>query len=196
MNRRAFFRHTTYGLLATACGLVSTARAQQLNKRKFVIVGDGGVGKSALTIRYITNLYLGDYDPTIADFYRKQVKLAELTYLLELFDTVSQPEFDESRRASYAGADLFLICFDLANRAAFANVESRWVPEIARHAAKTPFMVVGCKSDLRGSAACVSADEALALARKLEARGYRECSAKTNDGVEPLIAAALRSTVT
>lgn len=195
MNRRTFTRQLTLGLFVTAGGLVSTARAQNPISRKFVVVGDGGVGKSALTLRYITTAYLDEYDPTIADSYRKQVKLAERTFLLELFDTVSQPEHDESRRASYTGADLFLICFDLANRATFENVESRWVSEIARHAAKTPFMVVGCKSDLRGSAACTSADEASALARKLVARGYHECSAKTNAGVEPLIAAALRSTL-
>lgn len=40
---------------------------------KIVIVGEGGVGKSALTIQFLQNEFLEDYDPTIDDNYRKQV---------------------------------------------------------------------------------------------------------------------------
>ena len=39
---------------------------------KIVIVGEGGVGKSALTIQFLQNEFLEDYDPTIEDSYRKQ----------------------------------------------------------------------------------------------------------------------------
>ena len=39
---------------------------------KTVVVGDGGVGKSALTIQFLQNEFLEDYDPTIEDSYRKQ----------------------------------------------------------------------------------------------------------------------------
>ncbi|GBM10728.1 hypothetical protein AVEN_78991-1 [Araneus ventricosus] len=39
---------------------------------KLVVVGGGGVGKSALTIRFIQSYFVTDYDPTIEDSYTKQ----------------------------------------------------------------------------------------------------------------------------
>ena len=43
-----------------------------------VVVGAGGVGKSALTIQLIQNHFVDEYDPTIEDSYRKQVRLVKL----------------------------------------------------------------------------------------------------------------------
>ena len=45
-----------------------------MTEYKLVVVGAGGVGKSALTIQLIQNHFVDEYDPTIEDSYRKQVK--------------------------------------------------------------------------------------------------------------------------
>lgn len=44
---------------------------------KLVVVGAGGVGKSALTIQLIQNHFVDEYDPTIEDSYRKQVVIGK-----------------------------------------------------------------------------------------------------------------------
>lgn len=45
-----------------------------MTEYKLVVVGAGGVGKSALTIQLIQNHFVDEYDPTIEDSYRKQVR--------------------------------------------------------------------------------------------------------------------------
>ena len=46
-----------------------------MTEYKLVVVGAGGVGKSALTIQLIQNHFVDEYDPTIEDSYRKQVQI-------------------------------------------------------------------------------------------------------------------------
>ena len=60
---------------------------------KLVVLGGGGVGKSALTIRLVTDNFLDEYDPTIEDSYRKQVMIDDETALLDILDTAGQEEF-------------------------------------------------------------------------------------------------------
>jgi len=57
------------------------------NEYKLVIVGGGGVGKSALTIQLIQGHFVDEYDPTIEDSYRKQVTIDANTCLLDILDT-------------------------------------------------------------------------------------------------------------
>ena len=52
------------------------------------------------------------------------------------------------RPLCYPDTDIFLVCFSLTSRASFENVVTKWVPEITLHCPKTPFLLVGLKSDL------------------------------------------------
>lgn len=197
MNRRTFTRTLGLGALAAAGSLASSARAQdQSANKKLVVVGDGGVGKSALTIAFVTGNFVEEYDPTIADDYRKQIKVDDRTVLLNIWDTVGQAEHDKARRESYPGTHLFLVCFDVANRDSFANARTKWQPELAQYAPGVPFVVVGCKLDLRDEGrAAVGTHEAVALAEKLGAASYHECSAKTQTGVKLVFDNAIRITL-
>ena len=44
-----------------------------MQEYKLVVLGTGGVGKSALTVQFVQNIFVERYDPTIEDSYRKQV---------------------------------------------------------------------------------------------------------------------------
>ena len=57
---------------------------QDTQEYKIVVLGGGGVGKSALTIRLVTNNFLEEYDPTIEDSYRKSVVIDEKACLLDI----------------------------------------------------------------------------------------------------------------
>eukprot|EP00121_Abeoforma_whisleri_P003625 Awhi_evm1s3259 len=63
------------------------------NTYKLVIVGGGGVGKSALTIQFIQCQFVDEYDPTIEDSYRKQSVVDGEAAHLDILDTAGQEEY-------------------------------------------------------------------------------------------------------
>jgi small GTP-binding protein len=58
-----------------------------------VVLGDGGVGKSALIMQFIQAKFIPDYDPTIEDSFRKQIIVDKKACVLEILDTAGQEEF-------------------------------------------------------------------------------------------------------
>ena len=62
-------------------------------ERKLAVLGSGAVGKSALTIRIVTNDYDEEYDPTIEDSYRVQAVIDDKHAMLNIMDTAGQDEF-------------------------------------------------------------------------------------------------------
>jgi GTPase SAR1 family protein len=64
---------------------------------------------------------------------------------------VGQEGFDKIRVLSYKGADMFIICFAISSRHSFLNAGAKWVRELSQHpdAARTPYLLVGTKCDLR-----------------------------------------------
>ena len=56
---------------------------------KIVVLGSGGVGKSALTVQFVQNIFVEKYDPTIEDSYRKQVEVEGTQVLLIYYDSFS-----------------------------------------------------------------------------------------------------------
>ena len=63
------------------------------NNFKIVILGSGGVGKSALTIRLITDNFLEEYDPTIEDSYQKTLVVNGESTQINILDTAGQEEY-------------------------------------------------------------------------------------------------------
>lgn len=49
---------------------------------KVVVLGSGGVGKSALTVQFVSGCFIEKYDPTIEDFYRKEIEVGEFVFCL------------------------------------------------------------------------------------------------------------------
>ncbi|KAJ2412090.1 RAS1 protein, partial [Coemansia sp. RSA 2531] len=66
---------------------------QLIREYKLVVVGGGGVGKSALTIQFIQSHFVDEYDPTIEDSYRKQCTIDNETAMLDVLDTAGQEEY-------------------------------------------------------------------------------------------------------
>ena len=64
---------------------------------KICVLGDGGVGKTALTIQLCSNHFVEEYDPTIEDSYRKQVAVDGVACLLDIMDTAGQEEYSALR---------------------------------------------------------------------------------------------------
>lgn len=184
MNRRDFTR--TLGAGALAASLVPALQAQDRNlHKKFVVIGDGAVGKTSLLITYATGAFPGDYVPTVFDNYSATVNVHGRRLEVGLWDTAGQDDYDRLRPLSYLQTDLFLVCYDIGRRATLARVESKWVPEIKQHAPRVPFLLVGCKVDLRDQdRGEVSTGDGLRMAEKTNALGFHECSAKIQTGLK------------
>ncbi|XP_076463905.1 cell division control protein 42 homolog [Babylonia areolata] len=117
---------------------------------KCVVVGDGGVGKTSMLIRYVNDDFLTEYKPTCFDSYSVPLDLGgDQQGTLVLVDTAGQETYDRLRTLSYYNTDVFVVCFSVADRDSYLNVRSRWVPELHSYRPGTPFLLVGTQADLR-----------------------------------------------
>ena len=69
------------------------AARTDLALHKVIMVGGGGVGKSALTLQYMYGDFVEEYDPTKADSYRKKVSLDGEECQVDILDTAGQEEY-------------------------------------------------------------------------------------------------------
>ena len=164
---------------------------------KCVSVGDGKVGKTRLLITYTTNHYVseGEFVPTITEPLANNIMVDGRVITLLLFDTLGHDDYDRLRPLSYLDTDIFLVCFSVVSPSSFNNIKERWIPEIAQHCPKTPFLLVGTQADLRDDSeqSPISVEEAVELARDLKAARYVECSALTQKGLKNVFDEAIRA---
>lgn len=153
-----------------------------MTEYKLVVVGAGGVGKSALTIQLIQNHFVDEYDPTIEDSYRKQVVIDSETCLLDILDTAGQEEYSAMRDQYMRTGEGFLCVFAVNNQKSFDDV-SQYREQIQRVKDRdsVPIVLAANKCDLPKRE--VSSQDARDMAR---ACGIPivETSAKTRQGVE------------
>eukprot|EP01084_Bolivina_argentea_P104323 186808_1 len=90
---------------------------------RIVIFGSGGVGKSALTIRLVTNSFLDEYDPTIEDSYRKSVQIDGSPALLDILDTAGQEEFSSMRDEWMREGEGFGFVYSITDKSTFEAIE-------------------------------------------------------------------------
>lgn len=144
---------------------------------KLVVLGGGGVGKSALTIRLVTDNFLDEYDPTIEDSYRKQVMIDDETALLDILDTAGQEEFSSMQDQWMRDGRGFLLVYNITSRATFDEVSILYGKILrTKDADKVPCVLVGNKCDLKDQRQ-VEYSEGLELSKKWGCAFY-ETSAK------------------
>eukprot|EP01113_Clastostelium_recurvatum_P049422 TRINITY_DN9153_c1_g1_i5.p1 TRINITY_DN9153_c1_g1~~TRINITY_DN9153_c1_g1_i5.p1 ORF type:complete len:671 (+),score=103.10 TRINITY_DN9153_c1_g1_i5:30-2015(+) len=123
--------------------------AYTMRSVKIVIVGDGAVGKTTSMIRYTVGAFPEDYVPTVFDEYSANVMYKGTIWNVGLWDTAGQEEYDRLRPLSYPQTDLFLLAYDISNKASYANISTKWYPEVKMHCPKVPLVLIGTKLDLR-----------------------------------------------
>ncbi|KAG0236959.1 Ras GTPase ras2 [Actinomortierella wolfii] len=153
---------------------------------KLVVLGDGGVGKTALTIQLCLNHFVGSpttYDPTIEDSYRKQVVIDDQSCVLEVLDTAGQEEYTALRDQWIRDGEGFLLVYSIAARSTFERIK-RFRDQITRvkDTENVPLMLVGNKCD-KLTEREVSRDEGSQMAKLLRCE-FTETSAKTCVNVE------------
>ncbi|KAI7847582.1 small GTPase superfamily [Circinella umbellata] len=158
---------------------------------KIVVLGDGGVGKTALTIQLCLNHFVETYDPTIEDSYRKQVVIDEQACVLEVLDTAGQEEYTALRDQWIRDGEGFLLVYSISSRSTFERVE-RFRDQIFRvkDINEVPLILVGNKCD-KVTEREVSREEGLQMAKRLRCE-FTETSAKTCVNVERSFYAVVR----
>jgi len=132
---------------------------------KLVVLGGGGVGKSALTIRLVTDNFLDEYDPTIEDSYRKQVMIDDETALLDILDTAGQEEFSSMQDQWMRDGQGFLLVYNIVARPTFDEVSVLYDKILrTKDLDQVPLVLVGNKCDLKDQRQ-VEYNEGSALAR-------------------------------
>ncbi|XP_045759644.1 ras-related protein M-Ras isoform X1 [Mirounga angustirostris] len=101
----------------------SAVPSDNLPTYKLVVVGDGGVGKSALTIQFFQKIFVPDYDPTIEDSYLKHTEIDNQWAILDVLDTAGQEEFSAMREQYMRTGDGFLIVYSVTDKASFEHVD-------------------------------------------------------------------------
>lgn len=89
---------------------------------KLVVVGDGGVGKSAITIQFFQKLFVTDYDPTIEDSYLQHVEVDGQWCMLDVLDTAGQEEFSAMREQYMRKGDGFLLVYSVTDKNSYENI--------------------------------------------------------------------------
>lgn len=136
------------------------------------------VGKSALTIRLVTDNFLDEYDPTIEDSYRKQVMIDDETALLDILDTAGQEEFNSMQDQWMRDGKGFLLVYNITSRPTFEEVSSLYDKILRTKDSETvPIVLVGNKCDLSNERQ-VDTSEGEALASKWSCKFY-ETSARS-----------------
>lgn len=100
---------------------------------KLIIIGESGVGKSALLLRYCEGVYNTNYISTIGvDFKIKTIEIGEKKVKLQIWDTAGQERFRTIINSYYRGTNAIMLVFDLTNPYSFGKLKF-WMEEITKH---------------------------------------------------------------
>ncbi|CAJ0578541.1 unnamed protein product, partial [Mesorhabditis spiculigera] len=151
---------------------------------KVIMVGSGGVGKSALTLQFMYDEFVEEYEPTKADSYRKKVVLDGEECSIDILDTAGQEDYSAIRDNYYRSGEGFLCVFSITDFDSFeaTNEFREQILRVKNNNTSIPIVLVGNKVDLANNRA-VTVAQAKSRAEQWGAR-YVETSAKTYDNVD------------
>ena len=139
---------------------VTTSGSQKIAKKlskskqfdytfKIVMIGDSGVGKSCILLRFADDKFNENFYATIGvDFRFKNVMVDDKSVKLQIWDTAGQERFKTITSAYYRGADGIIIVYDITDRNSFAHIKD-WLDDVNKYTDDNPLkIIVGNKIDL------------------------------------------------
>lgn len=167
------------------------AGAKGLQQHKLIVMGDGGVGKSCITVQYTQGRFLETYDPTIEDTYRKQVDVDGIQVMLEILDTAGQEQFEAMRDMYMRDGAGFVLVYSIIEKSSIGGLGSLRESIVkVKDTEDIPMVIVGNKCDLEEKRA-VSKEEGEQLAKGWDAEFF-EASAKEKINVAEIFSCLIR----
>ncbi len=161
---------------------------------KIIIFGDAGCGKTTLTQRFLTNLFVSDQTMTIGvDFEVKSLTVDEQKVKLQIWDFGGEERFRFLLPTYVRGARGGLFLYDITNFSSIAHIDD-WLSVIRKEIRVEdifPIIAVGGKADLVESRE-VSSAEGIKIAKSRNVNGFIETSSKSGENVEKTFEALTR----
>lgn len=155
------------------------------------MLGEGGVGKTAFSVRLFWDKFVVEYDPTIEDAYKKEYKIDNKEIVIEIIDTAGQEEYSSALQDKFIrSGEGFLCVYSITSMQTFKKIKDlreriTWTLDNDN----VPMVLIGNKSDLEEQRE-VSREQGEALAKEFKCPFF-EASAKNAvnvaDAVEMLI---------
>ena len=150
---------------------------------KLLLVGDSGVGKTSMLLRFSDNSYQERFVSTIGvDFRCKNIHHEGKNVRLQIWDTAGQDKFQSITSGYYRGAEGVLLVFDITRPLTFERIRY-WREQVKdKILREVPILLVGNKVDLSVERE-ISYKDAEELAESMGI-SYMECSSKMNEGID------------
>ncbi|XP_069693161.1 ras-related protein Rap1 isoform X1 [Periplaneta americana] len=157
----------------------------RMREYKIVVLGSGGVGKSALTVQFVQGIFVEKYDPTIEDSYRKQVEVDGQQCMLEILDTAGTEQFTAMRDLYMKNGQGFVLVYSITAQSTFNDLQDLREQILrVKDTEDVPMVLVGNKCDLEDERV-VGKDQGVNLARQFNC-AFMETSAKAKINVNDI----------
>ena len=162
-----------------------------MREYKVVVLGSGGVGKSALTVQFVSGTFVEKYDPTIEDFYRKEIDVDGAPAVLEILDTAGTEQFASMRDLYIKNGQGFILVYSIINAQTFIDVRPlKGQIQRVKGVESSPIILVGNKCDMESERAVPKRDGEM-VAGDWQCPFF-ETSAKTNYNVYEVFSEIVR----
>lgn len=162
---------------------------------KIIVLGAGGVGKSAITVQFCQNVFVEKYDPTIEDSYKKTTEVDGKLYRLEILDTAGTDQFSALRDLYMREGEAFIIVYSMIARSTFSDAIDLYDSIVrVKDRDDFPCVLVANKSDLAKDRQ-VTEEEGRATATRWKNAVYLEASPKTETNIHEIFHNAVRQAV-
>jgi len=171
-----------------------SSRGSKLREFKCVVMGSGGVGKSALTILNVNGVFVEKYDPTIEDTYRKIYELDGVSYVLEILDTAGTEQYTAQTDFYTRDGHGFVLVYSITSMSSFAEIPGI-MERIMRikNTNKVAMVLCANKCDLVDQRV-VMEDEGRSISKKWECL-FMETSAKNGINTGKIFPSLIREIV-
>ena len=148
---------------------------------KLVLLGDSGVGKTAIALRYVRDEFDSKVKPTIgASFLPKSTSVEDTNYDLAIWDTAGQEVYRTLTPMYYRDAQMAMIIFDVTQEQSLDTI-SEWFDKVRSHNSSAQLIIVGNKTDMTEKRV-ISMNKGMEHAKTF-GLSYVECSALNGYGV-------------
>ncbi|KAJ5067214.1 gtp-binding protein rheb [Anaeramoeba ignava] len=156
-------------------------------QRRVVILGFRGVGKTAITTRFINNSFNSEHTPTIENSFKKTIKFCDEEYEIDILDTPGQDEFTRFPTNDSVITDAYILVYSVSSVNSFEILKVIH-DKINEKIGTIPQVLVGNKNDLEKRE--VKFEEGKKLAKEWSC-SFIECTAKENENIAQVFLSTL-----